>query len=129
HALTVTDARAAGDRVIAIGTIEQPKRKPRKSKSQVRSGGSELAKKRSGSHDDLLYENDEPRKNRFLLCPMFTSTADIPNHYDTVFDMPDKRKGDVKRNFLKSIRSNSLAGLLAVAGNISSETTELLRDD
>lgn len=89
----------------------------------------DIAKKRSGSHDDLLQE-DEPRKNRFLLCPAFTSTADLPHHYDTVFDAPPRKgSGEVKRNFLKSIRSNSLAGLLAVAGNLSSETTELLRDD
>ncbi|CAH2241605.1 jg3939 [Pararge aegeria aegeria] len=116
---------------IAIGAIEEPKRKPRKSKSQVRTTKkADMAKKRSGSHDDLLHD-DEPRKNRFLLCPTFTSTADLPHHYDTVFDSPPCRKGsgEVKRNFLKSIRSNSLAGLLAVAGNLSSETTELLRDD
>ncbi|KAJ8719364.1 hypothetical protein PYW08_011539 [Mythimna loreyi] len=95
----------------------------------------DLPRKRSGSHDDLLYENTSPRRNRFLVCPMFTSTADIPHQYDTVFDVPLERArrkgshGEVKRSFLKSIRSNSLAGLLAVAGNLSSETTELLRDD
>ncbi|VVC93398.1 unnamed protein product [Leptidea sinapis] len=92
-------------------TIEETKRKSRKSKSQVRIGKAELAKKRSGSHDDLLYENEGPRRNRFLLCPMFTSTADLPHHYDTVFDIPDKSRkgshGDIKKNFLKSIRSNS----------------------
>lgn len=95
----------------------------------------DIARKRSGSHDDLLYENEEPRRNRFLLCPMFTSTADLPHHYDTVFEVPLERgrrkpsHGDVKRGFLKTFRSNSLAGLLAVATNLSSDTTELLSDD
>lgn len=84
--------------------------------------------RRSGSHDDL--RDSEPRRNRFLLCPMFTSTTDLPNQYDTVFDVRRKGShGEVKRSFLKSIRSNSLAGLLAVAGNLSAETTELLRDE
>lgn len=118
----------------ADANAHRDKRKPRKSKSQVRPP-KELARKRTGSHDDLLYEADEPRRNRtFLLCP-FTSTTNIPHQYDTVFDLAaDKAKrkgshGDVKKNLLKSFRSNSLAGLLAVAGNLSSETTELLRDD
>lgn len=101
--------------------------RPRKSKSQQRTN-KDLARKRTGSHDDLLYENTKPR-NRFL-CPIFSN---IPPHYDTVFDMPPSRRkgshGEVKRSFLKSIRSNSLAGLLAVAGSLSSETTELLRED
>lgn len=110
------------------------KRKPRKSKSQVRPSKHELARKRTGSHDDLLYENDEPRRNRtFLLCPMFTSAADLPHQYDAVFDLDKtKRKGshgDVKKNLLRSLRSNSLTGLFAVAGSLTSETTELLRDD
>ncbi|CAG5043419.1 unnamed protein product [Parnassius apollo] len=129
-------ARPPHPGLVAIGAIEETKRKPRKSKSQVRTPKSELGKKRSGSHDDLLYENTEPRKNRFFLCPMFTSTADIHHHYDTVFDIDAVEKGrrkgsqgEVKRNFLKSIRSNSLAGLLAVAGNLTSETTELLKDE
>ncbi|CAF4857617.1 unnamed protein product [Pieris macdunnoughi] len=116
---------------LIISAVEHPKRKPRKSKSQVRAPKTDLAAKRSGSHDDLLYENDEPRRNRFLLCPMFTSAADIP-HYDTVFGLPEGRegpRGEIKKNFLKSIRSNSLAGLLAVAGSLSSDTTELLRDE
>lgn len=92
----------------------------------------DLAKKRSGSHDDLLDEN-EPRRNRLLLCP-FASSDDL-HHYDTVFDLPGapdkaKRKGshELKRNFLKTLRSNSF-GLLAVASPFSSETTELLGDD
>lgn len=92
----------------------------------------DLAKKRSGSHDDLLDET-EPRRNRFLFCP-FASSDDL-NHYDTVFDLPGapdkaKRKGshELKRNFLKTLRSNSF-GLLAVASPFSSETTELLGDD
>lgn len=92
----------------------------------------DLAKKRSGSHDDLLDET-EPRRNKFLLCP-FASSDDL-HHYDTVFDLPGapdkaKRKGshELKRNFLKTLRSNSF-GLLAVASHFSSETTELLGDD
>ncbi|KAI5642879.1 protein tyrosine kinase domain-containing protein [Phthorimaea operculella] len=112
---------------------DRDKRKPRKSKSQVRQPKSELAKKRSGSHDDLLTDDAEPRKNKFFLCP-FTSTADL-HHYDTVFDIEpvvdkNKRKGsgELKRNFLKSIRSNSF-GLLAVASSVTSETTELLSDN
>lgn len=111
----------------------RPKRKQRKSKSQGRPPKNELSKKRTGSHDDLLNDNAEPRKNRFPMC--FRSTADLPNQYDTVFDMeksPKDRKGshgEVKSsNFFRSIRSNSLAGLLAVAGSLTSETTELLRD-
>lgn len=84
----------------------------------------DLARKRSGSHDDLL-EPAEPRRNRFL-CP-FSSTADVNvNHYGTVFDVPD-RKGK-KGTFFRSIRSNSLTGLF-VGGGLSSETTELLRDN
>lgn len=111
----------------------KPAHKPRKSKSQVRPPKQDLARKRTGSHDDLLLENDEPRINRFL-CPIFASTADLPHQYDTVFDVPDKNKrkasqGEVKKTLLKSFRSNSLAGLLAVAPNLSSDTTELLRDD
>ncbi|KAH9639113.1 hypothetical protein HF086_018181 [Spodoptera exigua] len=98
-------------------------------------------RKRSGSHDDLLYENIEPRRNRFLLCPMFASNADLPHHYDAVFDVPLERSLDrsldrarrkpvgSKGNLFKTIRSNSLAGLLAVAGSLSSDTTELLRDE
>ncbi|KAJ2951708.1 hypothetical protein O0L34_g13870 [Tuta absoluta] len=113
---------------------DRDKRKPRKSKSQVRQPKSELAKKRSGSHDDLLDGDAEPSRSKFLLCP-FTSTADLQHHYDTVFDIEpavdkNKRKGsgELKRNFLKSIRSNSF-GLLAVAGGAASETTELLGDN
>lgn len=111
------------------------KRKQRKSKSQVRQQKA-IEKKRTGSHEDLLETNDT-RKNRFF-CPMFTSTADLPNHYDTIFDIPidsvdkNKRKGshgEVKKNIFKSIKSNSLTGLLAIAGNLNSETTELLRDE
>ncbi|CAH2090068.1 unnamed protein product [Euphydryas editha] len=123
---------------IANNAIEETKRKPRKSKSQVRTPKADLAKKRSGSHDDLLRER-EPRRHRFLLCPGLApaspplapvsplSPLSPLAHYDTVFDAPPRK--DVKRNFLKSIRSNSLAGLLAVAGGLSSETTELLRDE
>ncbi|CAH4031653.1 unnamed protein product [Pieris brassicae] len=116
---------------LIISAVEHPKRKPRKSKSQVRSPKTEPAARRSGSHDDLLYENDEPRRNRFFLCPMFTSAADVP-HYDTVFDLPDGRersRGVIEKNFLESLRSDGLAGLLAVAGSLSSDTTELLRDE
>ncbi|CAG9135542.1 unnamed protein product [Plutella xylostella] len=111
------------------------RRKQRKSKSQHRQQKSEL-KKRTGSHDDLLYDANETIKPKFL-CPMFNSTADIPHVYGTVFDSIDissdkaKRKGshgEVKSNFLKSIRSNSLAGMLAVAGSLTSETTGLLKD-
>lgn len=106
----------------------------RKSKSQVRHADTaDLPRKRSGSHDDLLYENDEPRRNRFLLCPMFSSAADIPHHYDAVFDLDtidkNRRKGshgEVKRNLLKTIRSNSLVGLFTI--NAHSETTQLLSD-
>lgn len=110
----------------AAGNPPPPPRRP------LRPDRADLAKKRSGSHDDLLDET-EPRRNRFLLCP-FASTDDL-HHYDTVFDLPGapdkaKRKGshELKRNFLKTLRSNSF-GLLAVAGHFSSETTELLGDD
>ncbi|XP_038212824.1 mitogen-activated protein kinase kinase kinase 11-like [Zerene cesonia] len=132
---------------LIISEIEETKRKPRKSKSQVRApkAAAGAAAKRCGSHDDLLRDAPRPR----LLCPMFASPdprdardprdpRDPPaTHYDTVFGATppaaahERRKGshgDV-RNFLKSIRSNSLAGLLAVAGSLSSDTTELLRDD
>lgn len=118
--ITVTATRQSITAVTA--TITPPR--PRLSKSQTRRKP-DVARKRSGSHDDLL-DTAEPRRNRFLLCP-FSSTANI-NHYDTVFDVPVDRKGK-KGTFLKSIRSNSLAGLLAVASNLSTETTELLRDD
>ncbi|KOB75889.1 Uncharacterized protein OBRU01_06468, partial [Operophtera brumata] len=104
-AITVTTS------ITAVSAKVAPSR-PRLSKSQTRRKP-DLARKRSGSHDDLL-DTAEPRRNRFLLCP-FSSTADI-NHYDTVFDVPVDRKGK-KGTFLKSIRSNSLAGLLAVASN------------
>lgn len=124
----------AGNLVIAL---EKSARKQRKSKSQIRHQKGEIARKRSGSHDDLLYENDEPSgNNRLFLCPpIFNSSADIPHHYDTVFDLPvdkSRRKGshgEVKRSLLKSIRSNSVTGLLAVAGSLSSETAKLLTSD
>lgn len=112
---------AAG--LITINAIEETKRKPRKSKSQVRAPKAEIAKKRSGSHDDLL--DAEPRRNKFFMCPMFT--PELPHHYDTVFDAPQNRKE--KKTFLKSIRSNSLAGLLAGTGNLAPDTAELLRDE
>lgn len=97
-------------------------RRTRTSRSQVRAPRPDPPKKRSGSHDHLLYENVRAR----LFCPA---------HYDTVFDLPpsdSKRKGsggEIKKNIFKSIKSNSLTGLLAIAGNLSSDTAELLRDD
>ncbi|GBP10741.1 Mitogen-activated protein kinase kinase kinase 10 [Eumeta japonica] len=115
------------------------KRKQRKSKSQVRHPKQELAKKRAGSHDDLLYENvhSQPKPRAFLRCP-FSSTNDIPHHYDTVFHIETsapKRKGsagtttELKKNFLKTFRSNSLVGLLAAATSLAADTTELLDDN
>lgn len=130
----ITHEGYPGNLLIAI---DKPPRKPRKSKSQQRHQKNDVTRKRSGSHDDLLCENDEPqRTNRFLLCPpVFTSTADIPHHYDTVFDVPidkGRRKGshgEVKRSLLKSIRSNSVIASLAVPGSLSSETAKLLTND
>lgn len=93
--------------------------------------------KRSGSHDDLLADADEPRRNRFFLCPMFTSTADLPHEYEAVFAV----RGRARRRapplplpplplphlphpaaLLRSLRSSSV-GLLAA------DTADLLADD
>ncbi|CAG4961399.1 unnamed protein product [Colias eurytheme] len=137
HLSPARPPRAPPDVGVIISEVEETKRKPRKSKSQVRTPKAKptTAAKRCGSHDDLLRDAPKPR----LLCPMFpTPDPPDPLHYDTVFGptpptppVHERRKGshgDV-RNFLKSIRSNSLAGLLAVAGSLSSDTTELLRDE
>lgn len=91
--------------------------------------------KRSGSHDDLLADADEPRRNRFFLCPMFTSTADLPHEYEAVFAV----RGRARRRapplplpplphlphpaaLLRTLRSSSV-GLLAA------DTANLLADD
>lgn len=96
----------------------------------------ELARKRSGSHDDLL-DPAAPRRNRSVpLCPLFSLSARPspsrsppppacpPDRYGTVYGAPPKGKG----SFLRSIRSSSLTGLLA-APRLASEATELLHED
>lgn len=77
-----------------------------------------ITHKRAGSHDDLLSDTT-PRRNRFLLCPMFNS----PNDYETVFAVRGRTRRKPSPDILRSIRSNSLAGLLA------SDTAKLLRDE